>query len=173
MRKEYRYGFLLLVLIISIAPNQGIAQASSYGELQAAYLYNFAKYIKWPNDAPLFVIGVVSKDTETIELFESKLRGKKVGGKEIVVKKIKAHEESGDCNIVYLSESESKNLNSLIQEISGKSILVVTEDDLIKKGAMISFIVQDDNLKFKLKTKLILDAGLLPSEGLLKLAIQL
>jgi hypothetical protein len=42
---------------------------------------------------------------------------------------------------------------------------------MIKKGAMISFVVEDEKLRFKLKKASLASAGLVASDGLLKLAI--
>jgi hypothetical protein len=144
---------LLIILIFSWINNTN-AQ-SSYEHLQAVYLYNFAKYIKWPNETPTFVFGLIG-ETELYEQLQNTLKGKKVAGKEIEIKIIKKLDESLNCNVVM-----------------GRNILIVTEDDLIKKGAMISFVVNNDRLAFKLKTLNLSRAGLKASEGLLKLAILL
>ncbi len=82
-------------------------------------------------------------------------------------------EESLQCNIVYLPETGSKNLSLLCSTVAGKNVLIVTEEDLIKKGAHICFIVKDDRLAFKIKQDAVAKAGLKVSEGLLKLAILL
>lgn len=146
------------------------AQTSSQAELHAAYLYNFAKYIKWPQDPDKYTIGALSDD-ETMEILQNTLKEKRVGGKEIVLKRIIKVEEVIECQIVYLSESNSKKLDQVKAISKEKSVLIVTEEDLIKKGASISFVVEDDRLRFKLKKSALQDAGLIPSDGLLKLAI--
>ena len=149
------------------------AQTSSYEELQAAYIYNFAKYVKWPTEGnPTFVIGIYG-ELEIMEFLQKTLDGKKIKGEVIELREINSVEEMMDVSIVYVPESGSKNMNALIDAVRGKSILIVTEDDLIKKGAMISFVVEDDKLRFKLKKNALAEAGLVASEGLLKLAIQL
>jgi hypothetical protein len=148
------------------------AQTSSYSELQAAYLFNFAKYIKWPGELKVFTIGVYG-ETEMMEILQSILKEKKVGGKSIELKQINSMDALGEVQIVYLPESNSKNINSLKNAVTGKNILIVTEDDLIKKGACVSFIVEDNRLIFKLKKSALSDAGLVASEGLLRLAILL
>jgi hypothetical protein len=104
---------------------------------------------------------------------ETTLKGKKVRGKFIELRKVVATEELLECNIVYLSASNSGSLPLLITVLEGKSILIVTEEDLIRKGAAISFVVEDDKLRFKLKKKVIDNTKLVASDGLLKLAILL
>lgn len=159
----------LLVFIGSLTIVKGNAQ-SSYEQLQAAYLYNFAKYIKWPNDAPTFVIGILG-EAEILDDLQKALTGKKIAGKEIEIVVADKIEDALNCSIVYVSESASKSIELLCNQVMGKSILIVTENDLIKKGAMISFVVRDEHLAFKLKSDALLKSGLKASEGLLKLAI--
>jgi hypothetical protein len=145
------------------------AQTPSY-ELQAAYVFNFAKYIQWPSEGEQLMIGVYNDNDVTSE-FESTLKGKKVRGREIIVKKVVALEELLQCSILYVAESHSRNIDTLISSLMGKSILIVTEEDLIKKGAAISFVIEEERLRFKVKKKALELAALVASEGLLKLAI--
>jgi hypothetical protein len=148
------------------------AQVSSYEELQAAYIFNFAKYIRWPDSEANFVIGVYG-ETEIMEHLKKTLADKKVGTRPIELRAITNADALFECNIVYVGESDSKKVSEMTTAIAGKSILIVTEEDLIKKGAAISFVVEDDRLRFKLKKSALVAAGLAASEGLLKLAIQL
>jgi hypothetical protein len=138
--------------------------------LQAAYIFNFAKYIKWPGETKIFVIGVYN-DEEIMDLLKTVLSEKKIGGRAIELKMLTKPEDLNGCNIVYVPEGGSRNVNDLSDSISGKNILLVTEEDMIKKGAMISFVVEDEKLRFKLKKTSLASAGLVASDGLLKLAI--
>jgi hypothetical protein len=158
-------SFLLVTLIGSAQ-----AQRSSYGALQAAYLYNFAKYITWPDEQEQFVIGIYL-DADIIADLETVLKGKRVRGKAIEIKKVTTIEDVLLCNIIYVSGANSKSIELLTTSLEGKNILLVTEDDLVRKGATVSFVVEDDKLKFKVKKTLLDKAGLVASEGLLKLAI--
>lgn len=146
------------------------AQTFSYKELQAAYIYNFAKYIKWPTVSNTFVIGVY-REVENVEILKKALAGKTVRSKMIEIRLLDNVNDLSGINIVYLPESESKYIKEVVGAVSGSPILLVTEEDLIKKGAAISFVVSDDLLKFKLK-KVVFDVtGLVAMDGLLKLAI--
>lgn len=161
--------FILLFLSLSGYVH---AQTSSYEELQAAYIFNFAKYIKWPEETPEFVIGVYG-EPEIIELFKNTLAGKRAGGRDILVRAVEGAEDVAGCSIIYIASSASKMLKTLISVTEGKSILIVTAEDMISSGAMISFVVEDDKLKFKIKRKTLSETGLVASDGLLRLAILL
>ena len=164
--------YMLIIGFVSFScwTGEATAQTSSYGELQAAYMYNFAKYITWPDEGQQFIIGVFH-DAEIMGELESTLSGKKVRGKAIVLKVVTTIEELAACSIVYLSGSNSGSLGLIVSSIGEKNVLLVTEDDLIRKGAAISFVVEDDKLRFKLKKKSLEKSRLVASDGLLKLAI--
>jgi hypothetical protein len=165
------YLFVSVILVFSfIKPVH--AQTSSYSELQSAYMFNFAKYIKWPGEVNVFVIGIYGK-TDFFDTWRNTLQAKKIGGREISVREFGTMEELKGCHIVYIPTTESKKLAEIRTATAGKNILIVTEDDLIKKGAAISFVVEDDRLRFKIKKSLLSEAGLTAAEGLLKLAIEL
>jgi hypothetical protein len=168
-KKQNYIFFIIPFLLLS---GEVIGQTSSYGELQAAYLFNFSKYIKWPIESKTFVIGIYGKADILGEL-QRILSAKKAGGKEILLKEITSVDKLLECNIIYLPESNSRSLAVIKETVDGKSILIVTEEDLIKKGATISFVVEDDRLKFKLKQTALAKASLTASEGLLRLAILL
>jgi hypothetical protein len=138
--------------------------------LQAAYIFNFAKYIKWPGETKSFVIGVYD-DEEVMDLLKNVLSEKKIGGREIELRMLTKSGDLTGCNIVFVPEGGSRYVSDLSDSISGKNILLVTEEDMIKKGAMISFVVEDEKLRFKLKKTSLVSAGLVASDGLLKLAI--
>jgi hypothetical protein len=148
----------------------GVSQTSSYSELQAAYLYNFAKYITWPGESSEFTIAILGSE-EALKNIERKLKDKKVVGKLLVLKLIATDDTLDAVNIVFLPEDASRELPKLVELARSKNVLIVTEEDLIKKGAGISFVVQDDKLRFKLKKKILDDTGLVVSDGLMRLAI--
>lgn len=174
--KMHRIKTLLIgcfFLMAGVVQSVEAQKLSTIEQLQAAYLYNFAKYIQWPTKESVFVIGVYGKEPMLLSILQETLKGKKIGGKDLVLKNIKSVEEAATCHILYLPQEDSKILKDLVAVIAGKKVLLVTEDDLIKKGAMISFVEEDEKLQFKLKKSALLDAGLLVSEGLMRLAIPL
>jgi hypothetical protein len=143
---------------------------TSYESLQSAYIYNFAKYIKWNPIPDPFIIGIYGHTDLTPEL-EKLLTGRKINGKDIVIKPCNSIDQTVTCNIVYLPKSKNKEFEHLKTTLSGKNILLVTESDQASNGAGISFIMSDNKLKFKLNLTALKKSGIEATEGLLKLAI--
>jgi hypothetical protein len=136
------------------------------------FLYNFMKYIEWPNTDGDFIIGVVGESPVKKELEElSKI--KKAKGKQIVVINIITPNDARLCNMVYIPSSESAELKPILEKIKGKAVLVVAErEGLAKKGAAISFVVDDDDaLKFDINKSVLDSQSLKIAHLLLQLGI--
>jgi hypothetical protein len=148
---------MLFLLFFIGKPAQTFSQDVDY-KSYTLFLYNFMKYIEWPDKSGDFVIGVVGESkvkTELLLLAEKK----KVGGRNIVVKTIVNTEDALLCNMIYVPSAKTSMLKPIMEKIKDKPILVVGErEGLAKKGAGISFVVDDDDiLKFDIN-KSVLDS---------------
>src|SRR5687767_14120521 len=101
MDRCYKYRSLLIGICLILTTRSLLAQASTYGKLQAAYIYNFAKYIKWPNEFEIFHVYVLGQ-TEITEDLRGILKDKRASGKEINLSVINTLEEAKDMNILYV-----------------------------------------------------------------------
>lgn len=173
MQLPIRYCLFIITIlaILSLSGGTAKAQASSYGELQAAYLYNFAKYIRWPEEQETFDIGVIGSDDDIFNLLTTVLKDKRIGGKTLTIKEITSKDTLSSFQIIYIPGSSSKHMASTVAAVENEDILIVTERDLIAKGAHISFLIYGNKLRFKLSKEALSKTGLIASEGLLKLAI--
>lgn len=162
----------ILMLFIFSFCNPATAQVSSYQELQGAYLYNFAKYIVWPEvDAELFIIGII-EDAEITDHFKEIFKDKKVRGMKIKLKTIHYETELSATHMIYMPDKSSLDISTIKSALQGTSTLIVTEEDLIDKGANISFVMKGKNLRFAINEKALIGLGLTANQGLLNLAIQ-
>lgn len=160
---------LLIILYVTLFNNNLLAQTNY--KIHTIFIYKFTQYIQWSNHQDDFVIGVIGNSPIITEL-QSLTNTKKVGNKNIVVKKITKSSDINNVNLIFLSESSSKDITTLLTKISNKEILIVSESNgLAKKGSGINFIIQDDKLKFELNKKNIEKQGLKVSGDLIKLAI--
>ena len=75
---------------------------------------------------------------------------KKAKGRQIVVVNIVTPNDALMCNMIYLPTSKSSELKMLLEKVKDKSVLIVAErEGMAKKGAGISFVIDDDDaLKF-------------------------
>ncbi len=150
MRAGITYRIAVAVLILLwIVPSRFYAQETDY-KAYSLFVYNFIKYIEWPEPADNFVIGVLGDSPIQKEL-EILAKSKKAKGRPIIIKKISTAEEALTCQMVYITPGKSSMLKAVIEKTKGKPILLLGErEGLAKKGAGLSFVTMDDDtLKFE------------------------
>jgi hypothetical protein len=149
------------------------AQERPTHEIHAAMVYNFIKYIQWPDEGQggEFVVGVIGDDN-VFNTLKQWYDGKPKGSKKYVIKKLASATESGECQVVYIGKSKSKEFENVKTSTTGKSVLTVTDGNgLGQKGSCINFKVIDGKLKFELNQGMVTGANLKVSSQLSSMAI--
>jgi hypothetical protein len=152
-----------------------VAQSPTEYQVKAAYLFNFLKFVEWPEDPAAephgkWVIGFVGDSPIDAELARI-VEGKNVLGRDLQVKKFQAADNLRACNILFISESEKKRLPSILAALNGSSVLTVADmDDFIGSGGMIQFVVEDARVRVAIDVGATGRARLRVSSKLLALA---
>ncbi len=158
----------LLTITLSAA-----AQERPTHEIHAAMLFNFIKYIQWPNegDPGDFVVGVIG-DEEVFNTLKKWYDGKAKGSKKYSIKNLGSASEAIDCQVVYVGKSKNRDFDNVKMSIAGKSVLTVTDGiGLGQKGSCINFRVIDGKLKFELNQSTVAASNLKVSTQLSSMAI--
>jgi hypothetical protein len=144
-------------------------------QVKAAYLFNFLKFMEWPDDPPgdphgKWVIGFIG-DSPIVEELTRLVEGKNVLGRDLEVKKVLAADSARGCNILFISESEKKRLPSILADLGGSSVLTVADmDNFIGAGGMIQFVLEDARVRVAIDVGAASRAHLKVSSKLLSLA---
>jgi hypothetical protein len=147
---NYKVFIGFIILIVAINKNDVYAQESKF---QAIYMYNFTKYMNWPDQQ--ITIGVMGNSAVLTELNDIARRNP---GKLKVIK-ITGNEGVNTCNMIFLPEDQNENFDLIQNKIGSAAILLIVEDGaLIQKGAEIAFYTENGKLKFALN-KAALDAS--------------
>lgn len=165
---------LLFAFAIGITINS-IAQDRPTHEIHAAMLYNFIKYVQWPNegDGGEFVVGVIG-DENVFNTLKSWYDGKPKGTKKYVIKKLSSPGEANSCQVVYVGRSKNKDFDVIKSSVDGKSILTITDGNgMGEKGSCINFKVIDGKLKFELNQATVNSSNLKVSTQLSSMAIMI
>lgn len=156
-----------------VAATMVSAQERPTHEIHAAMLFNFIKYVQWPNEgeAGEFVVGVIGDDN-VFNTLNQWYNGKAKGSKKYVIKKLSSADESSSCHVVYVGKSKNREFENIKNSISGKSILTITDGNgLGQKGSCINFKVIDGKLKFELNQATLTGSNLKVSSQLSSMAI--
>ena len=164
------------VLAFGAPQAQAQVRVASEYEIKAEFLSRFPKYVEWPGPAfpaankPI-TIGVLGDDPFGKTL-DDIVRGQIAKDRPLEVKRFRRVEDVRDCQMLFISGSESNRLRSVLRELCGLNILTVSEaEKFVTYGGMIQFVKQPDGVRFKINTNATKRAGLTVSSRLLSLAV--
>jgi hypothetical protein len=143
-------------------------------QVKAAFLFNFAKFVEWPNEAfsdpnaPL-VITVFGEDPFNGSL--EAVKGKLVNNRKLTIRRVKDIQEIGKSNVLFVSPSARKELWRILEALQGQNVLTVGEDGAFTQcGGIINFVKEDNRVRFEVNVTAAERAGLKISSRLLALA---
>jgi hypothetical protein len=144
-------------------------------QVKAAFLYNFAKFVKWPNTAfsdtnsPI-VIGILGEDPFGSDL-PLAIRGKTINGHPLSLRVGMSLSDMMQCHVVFICRKPKRNIPDTVASLTKAKILTVSEiDGFIKDGGMINFVMDGTKVRFEINDQTATKAGLLISSKLLNLA---
>ncbi len=171
-------GFLL-VLVPGLSlwwhSTSADAQQLSDYQVKAAYFYNFAKFVQWPQrqlSEPVTPIRFcILKD----RLFETELnrivKGKSISGRAIEVVQLNDPVQSLNCSALFINAVQEKESKHLMEILRGSSVLTVGEtEEFLQDGGIIAFVLEKDRVQFEVNRRAATDAGLYVSSKMLSLA---
>lgn len=165
-----------LVAIVSIAAAAQIASAQAFNEYQikAAFLFNFAQFVDWSRasmNGGEFVIGVLGDDPFKNSLDDT-VRGESIDARPFVIKRYRSVRDAIDCQILFVSGSEARQLPNILDALRNRSMLTVSDaDDFARRGGMVQFITENKRIKFMINVDAVRAANLTISSKLLRPAI--
>lgn len=171
---------LLAALLLTAFNPPGVrlvdaAQSPTEFQVKAAYLFNFLKFVEWPDDPGAdphgkWIIGFVG-DTPVSDELERLVEGKSVLGRDLQVRKFQPGDNLSACNILFIGESQKKRLPAILAALRGSSVLTVADmENFISAGGMVAFVVEDSRVKVAIDVAATGRARLRVSSKLLALA---
>jgi len=147
--------------------------APTAAEVEAVFLFNFSEFVDWPPQAfsdpgaPI-VIGVLGSDPFGAAL-DDVVRGEKVNGRALVVRRFDHMEDLAGCQILFISRSERAKLQPILQAVKGRSVLTVSDlDNFAVEGGVIGFVMAENKIRLRINLQAAKAAGLTLSSKLLR-----
>jgi hypothetical protein len=170
-------GIAVVALSTLVPYTAGSAQtlAPSEYHLKAVFLFNFAKFVEWPADGAVnntgpIVIGVLGDDPFGEDL-DRVIMGKTVNNRPLATRRYRSIQDVEGCHILFVSESEKKNLPVIFKQTRNSGILTVGDtENFTQQGGMINFVLEDNKVRFEINVAAALQENLKISSQLLKLA---
>lgn len=147
--------------------------AKSEQDVKAAYLYNFIKFIDWPEDANSGTHNLCLLGKDTINGKLQKLHERHVKGKTLNVITLSSYEaiKDKDCRILFIGRSEEKFLDDIFTQSPNSPTLTISSiDDFADEGGVIGFIKLGNVIRFNINLKQANNSDLSIRAKLLELA---
>jgi YfiR/HmsC-like len=175
LRKLRRPFFGLLLFILSFnACGPVHAQESKEYQLKAAFLFNFAQFVKWPSDsfasadAP-FCIGILGDDPFGAAL-EDTIQGETINSHKLRVMHGHSFDDLKDCQLIFICKSEGDRMSEILSQLDSKPILTVSDiESFAQNGGIIDFYLQGGRVRFEINPDSAQRRGLKISSQLLTL----
>ena len=164
----------VLCALPSARPARAAEPAIEY-QVKAAFLYNFAKFVVWPEyvfsskTSPL-TLCVVGDDPFGTPLHAA-LAGRKAHSRRITLKLLDEPNSDDGCHIAFLSAPGDARMARLMHRLRGRTILTVGDDEAFAaNGGMVRLLVDNKKIRFDINAKSAEAVGLRMSAQLLSLA---
>jgi hypothetical protein len=171
----FNLPIFLSFLVFALCGASAEAQMAREYQLKAVFLFNFAQFTDWPENAfadeksPI-VIGVLGADPFGQSLNDT-IRDETVRGHPLVVEHYRRADEIKTCHILFISQPEIRHGDEILKNVKGKPILTVADNDgTTAAGVVIRFVVENNKVHFRINQEAARAANLTLSSKLLRVA---
>lgn len=171
--------FCMILIVILWAGNStaqmGFMIYPSENQVKAKYLYNFARFVDWPDevfpdDKTPITIGVICEDPFGIDLNKT-VEGKRINGREFRIKRFERLENVEYCHILFVGSCSRDVRQRILDQLKILPILTVGDADrFASDGGMINFIKMGEDVRFEINNEAAKRSGLILSPRILKMA---
>ncbi len=162
---------LFLATFFVLLPKMFFAQIIfTESQIKAAYIYNFAKEITWPDEQQIdtFKIVIFSLNPDIYEYLKAAAKNKTVHGHPIKVYNDVDLKHVLDLNpqIIYVDPTFNPQIKQIYQNLKNRNILLVTDNLETSTYTMINFLNYGNKIIFKINMQNLTDQHLTVSEDI-------
>ena len=195
MRTKLYIFILLMSLLVTSAVKANNDSASSNSReyrIKAAFLFNFIKFIDWPeteddDEGKPIIIGIIGTDLFG-DAFAA-VTNKQIKGRNTTVKRFGECENIGlvngenttganekidspkECHLLFVCDSEREHAEKILSLLENDDVLTVSDmPGFLKAGGIINFLLVENKVRFEINLVSATKANLQIRSQLLRLA---
>jgi len=176
-RFRLRTSVLIVLFLQTIAALNREAHAQppppSQSDIQAVYLFDFAKFVRWPAGAEHEPLTICVAAPKTFADSVTKLiSGEQIESRPLAIRAIQNAGDKAGCAILFIDVSAKEHLDTLLAATAGKPVLTVSDiPGFLDRGGMIQFLLLNNRVRFSVDLRPVEHSGLSLSSELLKVAV--
>ncbi|MCH9659863.1 MAG: YfiR/HmsC family protein [Bacteroidetes bacterium] len=123
---------------------------------RAIFIYNIAEQVSWNNNDSFdtVTIGVLGKDRTVLDLRVMSQK-RKIDGKPVAVKRFDKVMDIDDVQVLYVNDSFNFDINYILQRISGRNMLLISED-YNYNTSMVNMVNVGDSFEYEINESLLI-----------------
>ena len=168
-------ALLILPVTASSGPKAN-AQSSppSQFDVQAVYLFDFAKFVRWPAGAESGpIVLCIAAESRYAESLKKIVAGERIDNRALVVQLVQRSADEAGCHILFIGATALDRLDSLLSAAAGRPTLTVSDlPGFLDRGGMINLLVIDNRVRFAVDLRPVQRSGISLSSELLKVAVR-
>ncbi len=151
-RRRWRAQSAGLAVLLVFCASTSVGQDVTEVTLKAAFLYNFAKFTEWPEDAlpkaaPL--VACVIGDQAVGDALQQTAKGRLVSGHLISVSRLSVEGPWPSCHLLYVSGVAVKQAAQVATALRGAPVLTISDlDEFARLGGIAQFFVENGKMRF-------------------------
>jgi len=175
-KKSALFAMLFLIVSLFWSPLSVAQEDSIEYKIKAGYLYNFTKFISWPeNESETFNLCIIGKDPfgSIIDPIEKR----SVKNKPIRLYRFQSIKEAKHCHIVYFGVSDGQSaqidfsLSDILTVASLENALTTGETKkFTQAGGMFAFFLKEGKVKLQINLQALKKSNLVVSAKLMEIA---
>lgn len=162
-----------LLLLFSIEPAVLATEANGEYLLKSAFLFNFAKFVEWPDSTfsttstPL-TICVLGNDPFGSSL--DAIAGKTIKGRALAITRLRSVDGVKDCQILYVSWNELTHTAEIVRTLQKAPVLTVCDvESCAEAGVMLNMRMVENRVQLDINLDAVQRTPLNVSSQLIKL----
>ena len=169
-------GCLYLTIPVEIRSQTLNGTELSEQQVKAAYLYNFAKFIEWPDsafsgDADPIQIAIIGEDPFGA-ILDQTVQNKTLNGRPLLINRFQSLPLELHFHIAFIGSKDIKQVQSILKQLESSPTLTVGDTkDFATRGGCINFVFKQNRVLFEINMDASQRVGLKISSRLLRLAI--
>ena len=168
--------YMFVLGVLSINNPAFAAETTTEGKLKAAYLFNFLRFIEWPDIPDKKINLCVAGDKDSYHGALIALSTQSVNQNSIDLHFFNGNYEKqikylNECQLLFITDIKQKSEHEILEEISSLSILTVGENpQFMQHGGMINFVRSTNKIRFQVNMKAVKKTDIRISSKILRLA---
>lgn len=165
---------LLFGLVIKAEVVEAQSPRANEYMVKLGYLYNFAKFVQWPQKNTLngnkpITICILGENPFGAAL--ASLQGKTAQGHPLAVRYLKKEMSFQACDMLFIAQSERYRLSEILAKLEDLSVLTVSDiTGFARAGGMVGLVEKNRRITFEINLPEVQKSALTMSAQLLKLA---